>query len=227
MCGRKRGSMAELNWKEYFNNKAKTHKGSVMTSDYYNEKSFYIQRENILGWLGVQKGKVILDGGCGVGAFSENLAKENEVHGIDFSEESLEYASKRGINTHFGNLTSVPFEDGKFDVCYSIGVIQYIHDYKNALKELARVVKPGGTLLIETLNEESLQRKAYCLFNKGKDFDLMFSKKQLSDVFVELGFKDIEFLTLYQPFYFKTTEKAPGFFDRRFGITFAIKGIKM
>ena len=220
--------MAELNWMDYFNNKARTHKGSVMTSDYYNEKSFFIQRENILGWLGAQKDKVILDGGCGVGAFSEVLTKENEVHGIDFSEESLAYASKRGIKTHVGNLTELPFENNMFDVCYSIGVIQYIHDYKKALSELSRVVKPGGTLLIETLNKESIQRKAYCLLHKNdKDFDLMFSEKELSDIFQEMGFGNIEFLTLYQPFYFKTTEKTPGFIDRRFGITFAIKGTKM
>lgn len=220
--------MAELNWMDYFNNKAKTHKGSVMTSDYYDEKSFFIQRENILSWLGSQKNKRILDGGCGVGAFSENIAKENEVHGIDFSEESLAYATKRGLQTHVGNLTALPFEDSTFDVCYSIGVIQYIHDYKKALSELARVVKPGGTLLLETLNKESVQRKVYCLFHKNdKDFDLMFSEKELSDNFLELGLKDIEILTLYQPFYFKTTGKTPGFIDRRFGITFAIKGTKM
>lgn len=211
---------------EYFNNKAKTHKGSVMTSDYYNEKSFFIQRENILSWLGEQKNKVILDGGCGVGAFSENLAKENEVHGIDFSEESLSYAAKRGIETHVGNLTSLPFEDNKFDVSYSIGVIQYIDDYRKALSELARVLKPGGTLLVETLNDESLQRKIFCMFHRDKEFDRMFSKKELYEDFTALGLKDIEFLTLYQPLSFKTTEKEPGFIDRRFGITFAVKGIK-
>ena len=219
--------MAELNWIDYFNNKARTHKGSVMTSDYYNEQSFFIQRDNILGWLGEQKGKVILDGGCGVGAFSENLTKENEVHGIDFSEESLAYATKRGLKTHVGNLTELPFDNNSFDVCYSIGVIQYIRDYYKALHELSRVVKPGGTLLIETLNKESIQRKYYCLLHKkDRDFDLMFSQEELLNLFKQLGFKDIEILTLYQPFSFKTIKKTSGFMDRRFGITFAIKGIK-
>lgn len=218
--------MAESNWKEYFNQKANTHSGSVMTSDYFNEKSFYIQRENTLKWLGQMKNKVILDAGCGVGAFSETLAKENQVHGVDFSEKSLEYARQRGLDTHCGDLGALPYEDGKFDLVLCIGVIQLIKEYERVLKELARVTKPGGTLLIETLNRNSMQRKAYNAVNKAKKFDLMFSRQELKAVFEGLGFRNIEFMNLYHPLDTVTYKKNEGLIDKIFSTSFAIKGEK-
>lgn len=218
--------MSQSSWKEYFDAKANTHGGSVMTSDYFNEKSFYIQRENTLKWLGNLEGKKILDAGCGVGAFCENLVGKNEVHGADFSEKSLEYASKRGLIPYCGDLCKLPYEKNTFDLSICIGVIQLIPEYKKVLKELTRVVKPGGTLLIETLNGDSLIRKLYGMVNKKKSFDLMFSKQDLIKVFEELGYKDIEFLTLYQPLSCVTKEKKPSLFDSSFGTSFAIKGVK-
>lgn len=218
--------MAQSGWKEYFDNKASTHGGSVMTSDYFNEKSFYTQRENTLNWLGNIEGKKILDAGCGVGAFSETLVGKNEVYGVDFSEKSLAFAAKRGLNPYCGDLGHLPFENGNFDLCLCIGVIQLIPEYKKVLAELTRVVKPGGTLLIETLNGDSLLRKIYGMINKDKKFDLMFAKRHMKAIFEELGYRDIEFLTLYQPFTFSTKEKEPGVFDKHFGTSFAIKGVK-
>lgn len=219
--------MSQSNWKEYFNDKAKTHGGSVMTSDYFNEKSFYIQRENTLRWLGALKGKEILDAGCGVGAFSETLVKENTVHGVDFSEKSLEFAKKRGLTTHCGDLGALPYENGKFDLVLCIGVIQLITDYRRIINELARVTKPGGTLLIETLNRNSLQRKMYSVINKDKKFDLMYTREELEGVFKQLGFGSIEFMNIHHPLSYVTYKKDEGFIDKCFSTSFAIKGVKV
>lgn len=218
--------MSDSSWKDYFNNKAKTHGGSVMTSDYFNEKSFYMQRENTLKWLGDLKNKEILDAGCGVGAFSETLVKDNSVYGVDFSEKSLEFAKKRGLNTCTGDLKALPFEDGKFDLVLCIGVIQLIREYEKVIRELARVTRPGGTLLIETLNKNSVQRKVYSFLNRDKKFDLMFSKEELRRLFEGLGFKNIEFMSLYHPADFVTYKKDEGFIDKYFSTSFAIKGEK-
>lgn len=218
--------MKDTNWKEYFNGKADTYKGSVKTSDYFNEKSFYIQRENTLKWLGELKGLTVLDAGCGVGAFSETLVKDNKVYGVDFSEKSLEFAKQRGLEGYCADLMNLPFEDGKFDLVLCIGVIQLIKEYAKVLKELSRVVKPGGTMLIETLNKHSLQRKALSLVDKTKKFDMMFDSGEIKGIYSELGFRDIEFMNIYHPFEFVKYSSGQGVFNKCMSTSFAVKGIK-
>jgi ubiquinone/menaquinone biosynthesis C-methylase UbiE len=218
--------MSNSNWKQYFDKKAETHGASVKTSDYFDEESFFMQRDHTLRWLGESKGKEILDAGCGVGAFSEPLVKQNTVYGVDFSAKSLEFAAKRGLITMTEDLTALPFENGKFDVVMCIGVIQLIEEYRKVLKELARVTKPGGTMLIQTLHKGALQRKVLSLFEKTKKFDKMYAMDELKQVFIEYGFSDIEFLKMYHPFKFVSQGKSESALTNMFCTSFAIKGTK-
>jgi 2-polyprenyl-3-methyl-5-hydroxy-6-metoxy-1,4-benzoquinol methylase len=218
--------MSNHNWKQYFDEKVETHGASAKSSDYFNEESFFMQRDNTLRWLGELKSKEILDAGCGVGAFSEPLVKQNTVYGVDFSEKSLEFAAARGLKAMTGDLTALHFEDGRFDVVLCIGVIQLIEQYKSVIKELARVTKPGGTLLVETLNRDSVQRKVLRLFEKSKKFDQMYTMNELKKVFTEYGFEDIEFLKIYHPFNFVTKGRGEGILSNLFCTSFAIKGSK-
>ncbi|WP_165972124.1 class I SAM-dependent methyltransferase [Paenibacillus piri] len=217
--------MSHANWKQYFDHKAETHGASVQSSDYFNEDSFFMQRDNTLRWLGPCSGLEILDAGCGVGAFSEPLVPHNHVYGVDFSEKSLEYAAGRGLHTSADDLTALSFGDGKFDVVVCIGVIQLIEQYRPVLKELARVTKPGGTLLIETLHSGSIQRKILRLFEQSKKFDRMYAMDELKQVFSQHGFERIEFLKMYHPFKFVSKGSEQGIGDP-FCTSFAIKGVK-
>ncbi len=212
-------------WKNYFDQKAERHGASVKASDYFDDASFFMQRDNTLRWLGAQSGKEILDAGCGVGAFSEPLVKDNTVYGVDFSEKSLAFAAERGLVTQTGDLAALPFADGKFDVVLCIGVIQLIENYRPVLQELARVTKPGGTLLIQTLHRGSIQRKLLKLVETQKKFDKLYSMAELEQVFAECGFEDISFQKLYHPFRFVTTG-AKGALTDLFCTSFAIKGRK-
>lgn len=218
--------MANLNWKQYFDKRAEVHGASVQSSDYYNEESFFMQRDHTLQWLGELQGKEILDAGCGVGAFSEPLVKQNTVYGVDFSEKSLAFAAERGLRTSSDDLTSLHFEEGKFDLVLCIGVIQLIEQFRAVIGELARVTKPGGTLLIETLHRGSLQRKVLSLFEKTKKFDQMYAMAELKKVFIDHGFEHIEFLKIYHPFKFVTKGRTEGEMADRLCTSFAIKGSK-
>lgn len=217
--------MSNSNWKYYFDKKAEVHGASVKSSDYFDDASFFMQRDNTLRWLGEISGKQILDAGCGVGAFSEPLAKKNTVYGVDFSEKSLAFAADRGLHTVTGDLTALPFEDGTFDVVLCIGVIQLIEQYMPVMAELARVTKPGGTLLVQTLHKGSLQRKILGLFEQNKKFDKMYTLAELASAFSQYGFEQIEFLKMYHPFPLVTVGKGEGITDR-FCTSFAIKGSK-
>lgn len=217
--------MSNKSWQNYFDQKAEVHGESVKSSDYFDDESFFTQRTNILNWLGNLQGLTILDAGCGVGAFSEPLTKSNTVYGVDFSAKSLEFAAKRGLVTQVGDLGNLEFESGKFDLVLCIGVIQLIDDYKPILKELARVVKPGGTLLIQTLHKQSLQRKIVMMFEQNKKFDRMYGMDELSSVYKEMGFDNIEFLKQYHPLKTVCADNAHSFTDI-FCTSFAIKARK-
>lgn len=217
--------MSSDSWKNYFDHKAEEHGASVKTSDYFDDASFFMQRDNLLRWLNISQGKEILDAGCGVGAFSEPLVKENTVYGVDFSEKSLAFAAKRGLITQTGDLAALPFPDGKFDLVFCIGVIQLMPDCRPVLKELARVTKPGGTLLVQTLHSGSIQRKLVGLVEKEKKFDKLYSMEELEQAFVQDGFTDICFQKLYHPFHFVTTGDRGALTDL-FCTSFAIKGRK-
>lgn len=104
----------------------------------------------------IKKGDKIIDCGCGDGAYSIELAKKGyDVTGIDF-EERIEYASyyskRDNINVKFeiGNLLDLPFDDETFDIAVCIEVLEHIKDDNKVLKEIARVLKDGGLLLMTT-----------------------------------------------------------------------------
>ena len=218
--------MNQSNWKQYFDQKAETHGSSVKSSDYYDDASFFMQRDNTLHWLGVIDGREVLDAGCGVGAFSEPLTRNNKVYGVDFSEKSLEFAAARGLCTSTGDLTALDFPDGKFDVVICIGVIQLIEQYLPVIRELARVTKPGGTLLIQTLHQGSIQRKLLRLFERAKKFDKMYTLIELKQAFEAEGYAQIEYLKMYHPFSFVTMGSDEAGMTDVFCTSFAIKGIK-
>lgn len=217
--------MSSSNWKQYFDQKAEVYGASVKSSDYFDDASFFMQRNNTLRWLGNVKGKEILDAGCGVGAFSEPLTQHNTVYGVDFSEKSLEFARARGLQAVMGDLTALPFADGKFDVALCIGVIQLIEQYMPVMAELARVTKPGGILLVQTLHKGSIQRKVLGLFEQERKFDKMYAMDELKHAFSQCGFEQIEFLKMYHPFKFVTAGAGAAITDF-FCTSFAIKGRK-
>jgi len=98
----------------------------------------------------------LLDFGCGIGAAAARLAQrvpEALVTGIDPSPESIRAAEAAGApRTRFVVSDSVrlPFSDGTFDLVYSNGTFHHIPhaDHPAILRELHRVLKPGGDLFI-------------------------------------------------------------------------------
>ena len=218
--------MGNSQWQQYFDQKAATHGASVKSSDYFDDDSFFVQRDHILQWIGPLAGKRILDAGCGVGAFSEPWTRANTVVGVDFSEKSLEFAAARGLQTLSADLTALPFESGSFDLVVCIGVIQLIENYQPVLAELARVTKRGGMLLVQTLHRGSLQRKLLGLVERSKKFDRMYEMAELRDEFDRLGFGEASFLKQYHPFKTVASSNSFGGPGDWFCTSFAIRGIK-
>jgi ubiquinone/menaquinone biosynthesis C-methylase UbiE len=126
----------------------------------YDEASFdefivpLYQRLNANGIdLDVFRGKRCLDAGCGGGRGSILMARAGarEVVGVDLSPTNIESSGKRARQKGLTNVTfqqqslmDLPFADASFDVVWCNGVLHHITDPDRGLKELTRVLKPGG-----------------------------------------------------------------------------------
>ena len=115
---------------------------------------FYLQ---VLGDLG---GRRVLDAGCGGGLVAKGLAEAGAaVVGLDRSYGSLQVARRaipNGAPGRFeavsGRLERLPFADGAFDVVVAADVLEHVPDLPAAVREIARVLAPGGSLAFDTIN---------------------------------------------------------------------------
>jgi SAM-dependent methyltransferase len=99
--------------------------------------------------LALPPGARILDAGCGSGRNMVELARFGEVTGLEPSETSAKVARSRAVGEVVqGSIESLPFEDASFDLAATLDVIEHVDDDRGALRELRRVVRPGGTLLV-------------------------------------------------------------------------------
>lgn len=106
-----------------------------------------------LDWLAPAPGWRWLDVGCGNGAFTELLLDRcapASVHGIDPSEAQLAYArtrfAGRAVDLRQADAMALPFEANAFDAAVMPLVIFFVPDPAVGVAEMARVVRPGGTV---------------------------------------------------------------------------------
>jgi SAM-dependent methyltransferase len=91
----------------------------------------------------------ILDIGCGTGVNLEHLAKIGPVVGLDAAREALDYCRKRRPFTLTGgSFSHLPFANSAFDLVTAFDVLEHDADPDSCLREAARVLKPGGLLLL-------------------------------------------------------------------------------
>jgi ubiquinone/menaquinone biosynthesis C-methylase UbiE len=103
--------------------------------------------------------KDVLEVGCGTGLILDRVSKfARTAHGIDLSRGMLARAAKRGLTVAQASATHLPLADASVDVAYSFKVLAHIPDITTAMREMARVVRPGGWVLAEFYNARSLRR---------------------------------------------------------------------
>jgi len=115
-----------------------------------------LKLELIREWCGSVKGRKVYDLGCGGGFISVPLLLEGaDLVGVDQSKESIEVAriAAKGVGKFIaGDICSLPFESESADIVLLADVLDHIPDFKMAIAEAARVLRPGGMLFASTLN---------------------------------------------------------------------------
>jgi SAM-dependent methyltransferase len=99
-------------------------------------------------WL--HRGLRILDAGCGPGGNGAWLATHGDVVGVDLSPDALAFVRARRPTTRpvRAGVEALPFADGAFDIVVGLTLLYTVPDDARAVAELARVLRPGGALLL-------------------------------------------------------------------------------
>ena len=119
--------------------------------------------ENSLRDVGVQPGWTVLDAGCGSGNFlplmCELVGSNGRVVALDLAPENIDHVDRLTAGSNYaakleikvGNILSLPFANATFDCVWSANVVQALTEveFKQAVAEFQRVLKPGGKLAIK------------------------------------------------------------------------------
>jgi len=112
-------------------------------------------------------GKQVLDLGCAGGFMAEALDDRGaRVTGIDPAEDSIKAARQhaeqggRDIRYDVGKGESLPYDGGAFDAVVCVDVLEHVESVEQTLREVARVLRPGGLFLFDTLNRNPVSRLA-------------------------------------------------------------------
>ena len=134
------------------------------------------------------EGKRVLEIGCGRGVGTEIIFKHfsaNEVHAFDLEPNMIAQARKRlphylpdRLKLYVGDAAAINESDASFDAVFDFAIIHHIPNWKDAVSEVARVLKPGGKFYFEEVTSHALGRWFYRTFLEHPQSQHWFSKEK-------------------------------------------------
>ncbi|WP_298178778.1 class I SAM-dependent methyltransferase [Saccharomonospora sp.] len=104
-------------------------------------------------------GAVLVDLGCGAGLLGPHLSGKGYRHiGVDLTESALAQAAEHGVTAVRGDVSHVPLADGCADVVSAGEILEHVADFRAAVGEACRLLRPGGLLVIDTLAATAVGR---------------------------------------------------------------------
>ena len=102
---------------------------------------------------------VLIDAGCGGGLLAPHVRQRGYRHvGVDLRPGGLTQSAARGVTAVRGDVTALPLADGSADVVVAGEILEHVTDLPGTVAELSRVLRPGGLLVLDTVNDTVLGR---------------------------------------------------------------------
>ncbi len=102
---------------------------------------------------------ILIDLGCGAGLMAPHVATKGYHHiGVDLTRSALEQAAAHGVTPMHASALAVPLSDGCADVVTAGELLEHVYDPRAVLAEACRLLRPGGHLIIDTINSTALAR---------------------------------------------------------------------
>jgi len=181
------------------------------------DPAFAKRAEIIFQYIEKYKSKRILDAGCGRGFYLYGINSYKfvkEIHGIDINEKYLKIAKNinqdKRVKIKKSNIYKLPYENNSFDLIICSEVLEHLKDDKKALKELHRVLKPNGKLIITVPNlnfpffwdplnwflmhffNKHINKNIWWLAGIWADHERLYNKNDLKKIIKQTGFKIIK-----------------------------------
>jgi SAM-dependent methyltransferase len=128
---------------------------------------------------GLPAGAAVLDMGCGRGTSVRlilQMLQPARLVAFDIDAATIEQARRRltpllgeSVELRVADATRLPFADAEFDAALELGILHHIPDWRAALRETARVLKPGGVFYFAEPSYGRIHRGMYCLLGHPKD----------------------------------------------------------
>ncbi len=154
--------------------------------------------------MNIQPDDFVLDIGCGGGMAIREIAKittNGFVAGVDYSETMVRQALKHNssavcatrVEIKNGSISNLPFKDEAFDKAYAIESFNFWSDPISGLKEVYRVLKPGGLIAVATgWSKEIPNQQKYAAMARKMRFPL-YSGAEMMDMLTTAGFPQTQF----------------------------------
>ncbi|GAA0419489.1 methyltransferase domain-containing protein [Actinoplanes campanulatus] len=104
-------------------------------------------------------GRILVDAGCGGGLLAPHVRGKGYRHiGVDLRRTGLERAVPRGMTAVNGDVTALPLAGRSADVVVAGEILEHVTDLSGTVAELCRVLRPGGLVVLDTVNDTRLSR---------------------------------------------------------------------
>lgn len=174
----------------------------------------------VRGWMAKKKGQFyidlvkapraeVVDIGCGDGRLLDILKgacpEGWSYSGVDWSEQAIERLRTKGYDGRSGDITRLDLDEweGRFDLAIMHQLIEHVRDPREILEKIAKLLKPGGVLTIETPDIDSwdfrlLHKRYWSVYHIPRHF-YIFNKKNFSRLAEEAGYEVIGTRSLVNP----------------------------
>lgn len=167
----------------------------------------------------------ILDTGCCTGYNLHLLSEFGEIYGVDTEKKAVEYCKMRGFKKVFllKNGLKLPFKNNYFDVVTCLDVLEHIKEDEDYLKELHRVLAPGGKLVLFTPAISLLWSQLDVISHHIRRYNkLMLSRKARKAKFVIKDIKYFNYILFLPILFIIMLQKIPIFKGKELGANLVV-----